>query len=265
MIINKAATSLFSFINKKFVKGEVPLEEIYYNLKYENPPTPYKIIKINPKDVNFLTIPRFEYSLYKNYTHVVDGDWDKRILDKKIDFLYENQGKEYFLPRWERNSLKRYLLPFDKYTYYTSSKKHFKEGTPWEETEIYQFFIDKIKEGVMITRFETKEEIDKQLSFFDSLYENIKRYGYKSQLELQRNKKIYLKWVNSHPSRKETRINIGRNGEMFFDDGRHRFIIAKILGLDEIPARVFVRHEKWQEIRDEYKREEIDLDHPDLG
>ena len=135
-----------------------------------------------------MMIPRFEYSLFEDYTHVVGGDWDRKILNKKIDFLYDSQGKEYYHPRTERHSLKRYLLPFDKYTYYTCSKKHFQEGLAWEDTEIYQFFIDKIDEGVNITRFETQQEVNNHLSYFDSLYENIKENGYKSQSELKNNK-----------------------------------------------------------------------------
>lgn len=193
MISNRAGRSLFGLLDKKFERGEVPIEEIFYNLKYDNPPSPYKIIKINPNDVNYMMIPRFEYSLFEDYTHVVDGDWDKKILDKKIDFLYDSQGKEYYHPRNERHSLKRYLLPFDKYTYYTCSKKHFQEGLAWEDTEIYQFFIDKIEEDVKITRFETQEEVNDHLSYFDSLYENIKENGYKSQTELQNNRRSYLK------------------------------------------------------------------------
>ena len=59
-----------------------------------------------------------------------------------------------------------------------------------------------------------------------------------------------------------------------FDDGRHRFVIAKILNLDTIPVRVFVRNEKWQKFRSEVatakKRDELSaeaiehLDYPDI-
>jgi hypothetical protein len=72
----------------------------------------------------------------------------------------------------------------------------------------------------------------------------------------------------------EVTIDIGRDGEFIFDDGRHRFVIAKLLGLDEIPVRVLVRHKKWQQIRgyilSQSSIDEVDdeyhkyLDHPDI-
>ena len=40
-------------------------------------------------------------------------------------------------------------------------------------------------------------------------------------------------------------IDVSRDGELLFVDGRHRLSIAKILGIDKIPVRVLVRHEKW--------------------
>ncbi len=263
-MIRKTGRLLYKIFYKKFALGTVPLEEIFYNLKYKNPPSAFKLIKIDPKEVEYLTIPRFDYIHYENYTHILGGDWDRRILDKEIGFLYDSQGKEYYCPRTERRSIKSHLLPFEKYTYYKSSKKHFQEEVPWEETEIYEFFLKKIEKGVKITRFETKKEVDEQLSYFDSLYRNIKEKGYKTQKELIENKRLYLKWLTTHPSNHEVLVNIGRDGEIFFEDGRHRFIIAKILGLDEIPVRVFVRHEKWQEIRDTTHEEDMVMDHPDL-
>ncbi len=48
----------------------------------------------------------------------------------------------------------------------------------------------------------------------------------------------------------EITVNIGRNGEYLFQDGRHRLAIAQILGLNLVPVKVLVRHEKWQELRE---------------
>ena len=67
-----------------------------------------------------------------------------------------------------------------------------------------------------------------------------------------------------HPSSHEILVNIGRDGDIFFEDGRHRFVIAKILRLDKIPVRVFVRHKQWQQKREKNIKEDIDIIHPDL-
>lgn len=73
----------------------------------------------------------------------------------------------------------------------------------------------------------------------------------------------------------ECRAGIGRNGEIIrFSAGRHRISLAKILQLEKIPILIVVRHEKWQELRDEIRaadnigelseRARQALDHPDM-
>ena len=66
-------------------------------------------------------------------------------------------------------------------------------------------------------------------------------------------------------------MNIGRDGDIILDDGRHRLIIAKILGISRVPVRVYVRHPNWMDIRSEIesnsKPSESNADilsHPDL-
>ena len=174
-MIKENKKSIKNLINLKFILVKNPIGEVFQRIKYQNPPIPFKLITINPNEVNYLTIPRFEYTYYPYYTYIQGGDWDRRIRNKRIDFLFESQGNSYDYPRAERFSLKRYLLPFEHYTFYNSSKAHFQDGVPWEDTRIYEFFIDKIEEGITITRFETEEKVIKQLSYFDSLYNKIKR------------------------------------------------------------------------------------------
>ncbi|MCH8567417.1 MAG: hypothetical protein LAT67_04110 [Balneolales bacterium] len=72
-------------------------------------------------------------------------------------------------------------------------------------------------------------------------------------------------------------ISIGRNGEFIYMSGKHRFAAAKVLSSEsdfKIPARVCLRHAKWQEYRDELyvrlkkgdiSKEQIkEIGHPDL-
>ena len=70
-------------------------------------------------------------------------------------------------------------------------------------------------------------------------------------------------------------IHIGRNGELIFAGrGWHRLSIAKILGLESIPVQVLLRHQSWQQVREEIaatpKHDELSertrshLHHPDL-
>lgn len=46
----------------------------------------------------------------------------------------------------------------------------------------------------------------------------------------------------------ELTINIGRDGQLIRNSGgRHRVSMARILGIEEIPARVLVRHPQAEE------------------
>jgi hypothetical protein len=46
-------------------------------------------------------------------------------------------------------------------------------------------------------------------------------------------------------------VNIGRDGSIIRNnDGKHRIILARLLGIPSIRARVLVRHVEWQGIRD---------------
>jgi len=104
------------------------------------------------------------------------------------------------------------------------------------------------------------------------LYENIKKIGYKSQREIVK-ENIEDPYQKFQIIGDEIIVNIGRNGDLLFDNGRHRLSIAKILNIEKIPVRILVRHEKWQKFRDElvkYINDHLDgeslyeLPHPDL-
>lgn len=46
-------------------------------------------------------------------------------------------------------------------------------------------------------------------------------------------------------------VNIGREGEVIRNnDGKHRIILARLIGIPCLEARVFVRHARWQSVRD---------------
>ncbi|WGI17656.1 hypothetical protein [Methanonatronarchaeum sp. AMET-Sl] len=123
-------------------------------------------------------------------------------------------------------------------------------------------------------RYKSLKSINSQLKSLDDLYNDIKNNGYKTQRELLKNDSgIFEPTGKKKPEIAEVTVNIGRDGEFIFDEGRHRFCIAKTLNL-EIPVRVFLRHKKWQKLRKEVsKATEIEdlsekalkhLDHPDM-
>lgn len=198
---------------------------IIYNIKYQNTyPEPYEILTVDPDEIERMVIPRFQSDHYDRGTHVIGGDWDTKTID------------ETFVSTWEvqKKYTRRVNAPIHKYGLYNAMYKLLKTDTQWEETNYYQY---KIQQGTNQSRLIREKENIEQLS-------RRIRDGYKSQEELSPDTPPFTR-----PEYDEVKINIDRNGGLLFDDGRHRLILAKILDIEKIPVRVFVRHECWQELQ----------------
>lgn len=120
------------------------------------------------------------------------------------------------------------VIKFDHLDFFTSLKEKFENGTPWKETEYYQRVIKQINNGTSKWSCKNVEEFDKKCEEWDRLFEKIKTEGYKKG------------WNED-----EVAINIGRTGEMIFNNGRHRLTFAKLLKINQIPVKVTVRHKEW--------------------
>lgn len=142
------------------------------------------------------------------------------------------------------------------------------EVTPIEEMPLLEHFspLDEFGDPSAIDQVpvELRDSYEKCVR----LCERIQREGYQTQRELGG-----YGWPVV-PEYAEIRVNIGRDGTIYFDDGSHRFTCAKLLDLEQIPVRVFVRHEKWQHIRINVATEgrscldaypDIAPSHPDLA
>jgi len=86
----------------------------------------------------------------------------------------------------------------------------------------------------------SEEDVKKRCKCLDSLYNDIKNSGYLTNREVWREKD------RTKIKPEDIAVNIGRNGEFIYENGKHRLSIALILELEKIPVRVVVRHEKWQ-------------------
>lgn len=247
--LDHGATELFRRIVK--MMNHPALRNFKYNLKYSTGTAPMvKTIRINPNDVNYLVVPRFQKSLHNRGYHIRGGNWDVRTHNVEIDF----NGN--FI-----NSISEQgLVPFENFTLFQSMRNRFVNGYDWEETKYYQWEKKMLQKGV---RNNSKASIMSRCERIDELYESIEQNGYQTQEKLNESR--------SNHTRHEVMIDIGRRGQLFLDDGRHRLCIAKILGLDSIPVKILVRHECWQQTRvsitDMYS-EDIEpslRDHPDLN
>lgn len=50
-------------------------------------------------------------------------------------------------------------------------------------------------------------------------------------------------------NRHQVSVNIGRHGDLLFNDGGHRLTIAKLLNVPRIPITIFARHRQWVDFK----------------
>ena len=222
--------------------------------RYSRNADPFKILWIDPTTVEFVTgrdpFPgRFQW---QQIGLVRGGDWDNTTT--RFDDLPTVQGL------------------YSRY----------QNGREWNETA----FIHQLKRQIESDledpdwrRVRSHSDLEKACKKVDDLFARINEEGYKTTsqlLEEDKNALCYRSLPNHLLQYDEVAVDIGRDGEFLFVDGRHRLAIAKILGLDEIPVRVSTRHAEWQRVRERIgdtadPRTELPsevtrhLDHPDLA
>lgn len=218
-------------------------------------PDAYQLRYVDPASISHVVAPGFHVDHSRAGTHIKGGDWDRRITDEPL--TYHGKYDEAFD--------EQQLVPFENFVLYDSVVEHADHGVPWEETEFYQWALVDRKHDSW--RFKTREAVKDRFAYMTQLYRDMKREGYKTQTEFDDSPMRYP------PEYDEVLVDVGRDGRLFLDDGRHRLCFAKVLGFDSIPVRVFVRHEQWQRLRKRVATEGIDPrdvtdtiepDHPDL-
>jgi hypothetical protein len=220
-------------------------------------PRPYEIIRVDPADIEHCTLPSLQAQLsLSNYgSHVAGGEWDRR--DVYDDVWFTRKFDEPVRATFEDHAL------------YRAMEAHFCDGVPWEATDWYQWICE---HPGRVGQYPDEERMQARLREVDTLFENIESGGYRTQRELRRGDANDIPLYSRpfpFPEHYEVDVNIGRDGELLFNfNGRHRLAIAKILSLETIPVRVFVRHEQWQQRRQRAARRASGTDtaeHPDLS
>ena len=141
-------------------------------------------------------------------------------------------------------------------SFYDSLVERVTNNKDWKETTYYSDVMTSIANGNARFGCQTESEFLLRLDKLDALFAEIRDEGWQ-----QREKSDFVT------------VNIGRNGELIFNDGRHRLSIAKVLGLKSIPVKVAIRHPLWQDFKNEIAlyadnhgegNVYTKIDHPDL-
>jgi hypothetical protein len=137
---------------------------------------------------------------------------------------------------------------FDQTVHYRSMHAHFIEGVPWKETPFIHEVIRRSRSGGFPwNAYCDAETTVRTCQRLDAIYTDMSRNGIKSHRQLlleSGERRPFIEVVNN-----EVLVDLGRDGEPLFVDGRHRLAFAKLLDLPSIPVVVVARHAAWVEQR----------------
>lgn len=203
--------------------------------QYTAPADPFELVHVDPARVDRYTT----VSLKWGFGRVRGGDWDRPENCRSIEDLY----------------------------IYTGLVERFEAGADWEETAYYEHVTERIEAGGF-RRCESVTALDDTvLPAVEALYDDMRENGYRPNLG------VVYDTVSEFDSIHELEplVLIGRNGEVIWSEGYHRFALARILGIEAVPVYVVRRHEQWQHVRDRVAAADgvpTELDdytnHPDL-
>lgn len=211
--------------------------------EYMAPADPWKLLSVAPNDVTYYN---GELRLNWGLGRVHGGNWDDEDRCRPI------RGT----------------------TLYRGLKQRFIEGRDWEETALYQRAKRQFERGESVRGYASLTEFrEVRCMYIDDLYRKIEREGYRPNVQASHEKASENRFEDAYANHLEPLVVVGRDGEIFWTEGNHRFTIASLLGVDEIPVYVLCRHEEWQRIRDrladtpqtELPTElEAHIEHPDV-
>jgi len=176
----------------------------------------YRHIRIDPDNVGYIQYPEFRDShriLARPKTRELAGDWDQTI-DQEVFWcsVYEPAAQHVCG-----------MVSLNNYVFYRSLQAHFNDGESWQATRWYRWMIDQ-QQNNPIRRYRNRDEVAERLDFLDKLHSDF-RSG------------LYRDDPVDRPI-----INIGRDGRMAVEDGRHRLCVARVAGLREFLVDVNVVH-----------------------
>jgi len=186
--------------------------------------TPLSYIQVDPQEIEYVT----PISEYTDVNHSDPESDDGCIFDIPYGYFIPERSFGRVAPAdWDTKESK-----FEDCFIYKSIDQRFNHGFGWEETP----YVDRVEEFLerreCYKGYETVSEFKKyRLPYLDDLYHQVKQGNYKKQIDM-----------SSGSVFDELTINIGQDDEVFFNSGgAHRLSMAKVAGVESIPALVVVR------------------------
>lgn len=166
------------------------------------------IIYVDPLEIKN-TVNKNDPTLKRNdmwhFGSVCDGDWD---LDG---------------------------APIQEYGYiYPILKQRVEQGKDYNDIPEFMENLKLIDQGERPDVCSSEKQYREKWCRIEIVYNLLKEEGYKSQKELK----------TGYPFN-EIRVQVGRFGDLLFEEGMHRLVISQLLGFKKIPVIVTRRHAEW--------------------
>jgi hypothetical protein len=210
--------------------GERRLRYLHHRRQYgEAAPRSQRLVCVDPSAIEHVLFPPLhrDRAVTRYDTHVLAGEWDRAPI----------RDERWFSTRLltESDIDRRYRFRLEEYAFYRALER----GRDSYEAylEAWQEQLSEFPEG-RSTKYGDADYVGNHYELYVDIAEN----GYKPGREL--GKRL------PYPEFYDVPVYIGRHGEFVSAGfGKHRIVIARLLGLDSIPVRVNVRHSSWQERR----------------
>ena len=144
---------------------------------------------------------------------------------------------------WESSNLK-----FEESLFYKAAFERFIENKKWSTTKYYQTRLEENLENITNKeeRKKVKEKFDKRCEEWDNLYETMRVEGYIPRQSIKNDGTNLMARMFD-----EISVHIGRYGDLYLCQGRHRLAFAKILENNKVPVIIIVRHKIWVDFKNE--------------
>lgn len=213
--------------------------------RYEAPADPWSFRWVSPSDIDCYNN---EVQMHWGLGRVQGGNWD---------------GDEH-------------CHPIRETPVYRGFRQRFEGGHEWVETELYEKARDQFEEHGTYRGYDSLEEYwEVRCGYNDDLYRSVERDGYRPNADAGHEMADDDNdFEGAYANHLKPLVVIGREGDIYWTEGFHRFAVASLLGVEAIPVYVLCRHERWQAVRETVAatpRSELSpslrerLDHPDLG
>jgi hypothetical protein len=131
---------------------------------------------------------------------------------------------------WDMNG-----APVQEYGHiYSILKQRIENNMEYDAIPEFRENLELIRKGERPENCSNEAEYRMKWQNTETTYKTIKSQGYKTQRELRAVRPL-----------NEIRIQIGRDGDLLFEEGIHRLAIAQLLKLESVPVIITRRHSEW--------------------